>query len=172
MQAGVAHVGESLEALVVGAGGDDGGVELAGGVDVVVVGGEAGVLEGAGLGGVDHAEGDTGLEAEGAHAGDHLDDVAQAVAAAAHVAPRRAHAEARAALVARRPRRRPRRRSAPGAVCARRRPLPPFGCPRAGTPDAAGARGRPMSDGPGPRWAVARRREPPAGWTSRHRWGR
>jgi len=99
VDARVADVREGLEALVVGAGGDDGGVELARGVEVVVVRGQAGLLELAGLLLVDHAQRDADLHAHGAHAGDHLLDVLEGGLAAAHVAPGGAHAEARAAVL-------------------------------------------------------------------------
>ena len=47
--AGLAHVRERLEAIVVGARRDDLAVELGRGVEVVVVGGEAGLGEALGL---------------------------------------------------------------------------------------------------------------------------
>lgn len=99
IDAGVADVRQSLQALVVGAGCDDGGVELARGVEVVVVGSQAGVLELLGLVLVDHAEGHADLHAHRAHARDHLLDVFEACLAAAHVAPGGAHAEPGAAVV-------------------------------------------------------------------------
>lgn len=45
VDAGVANVRESLQSLVVSAGGDDGGVVLAGSVDIVVVCRQSGSLQ-------------------------------------------------------------------------------------------------------------------------------
>ena len=90
----IANVREGLQALIVRAGGDDSGVEFTGGVEVVVVCGQAGVLQFLGLVLVDHAEGDTDLHVHLSDTRDHLLDVLETGLAAAHVTPGGTHAEA------------------------------------------------------------------------------
>ena len=98
VDASIANVGERLQTLVIGPGGDNGGVEFTGGVEVVVVCGQTGILQFLGLVLVDHAESDTDLHVHLADAGDHLLDVLQTGLAAAHVSPGGTHAEPGAAV--------------------------------------------------------------------------
>jgi hypothetical protein len=95
----LAHVGQSFQTLVVGSGGDDGGVVLPRGVDIVVVCGQASRLELIGLVLVDHAECDADLHVHGAYALDHGLDVLQAGLSSSHVTPGCAHAEACASVL-------------------------------------------------------------------------
>jgi hypothetical protein len=95
----LAHVRQSLQTLVVGSGGDDGGVVLPRGVDVVVVCGQASRLELLGLVLVNHAECDADLHVHGAYALDHGLDVLQAGLSSSHVTPGCAHAEACASVL-------------------------------------------------------------------------
>ena len=74
IEARVAHRGERVEPILVGARGDDLAVELRRGVDVVVVVVEAGVLELVRLLGREHAERRAGLHAERAHFANHRRD--------------------------------------------------------------------------------------------------
>jgi hypothetical protein len=90
--AGVAHIGQGVEALLVGAGGDDLVVVVRAGVEVVIVVVEAGVLQGHGLVRRQHAQGGAGLQAQGLHAADHGGQLGQV--AVLQVAPGGAHAEA------------------------------------------------------------------------------
>jgi hypothetical protein len=97
VDARVGHVLDGLEAVIEGARGDDLVVVLARGVDVVVVGREARLLELVGLLAVQHAGGDAGLHAERAHAAHHLEHLVELAAVLLGAAPRGAHAEARRA---------------------------------------------------------------------------
>ena len=88
----LAHVGQGLQALAVGAGGDDVAVELRRGVQVVVVVVEAGGCQRAGLLLVELAQGHAGLQAQCLDAFDHFQHVGHVLGR--RVLPRRAHAEA------------------------------------------------------------------------------
>jgi len=90
---GVLDVADGAEAVVEGVGGDDVGVIFGGGVDVVVVGGDAGFLEGLGFGGAEFAEGDADLHAEGGDIADDVEDVVEAFGAGADATPGGTHAE-------------------------------------------------------------------------------
>src|SRR5205085_10146466 len=61
---------------------------------VVVVGGQAGVVQAAGLVVGEHAQGDAGLHAEAADDADHVQDTVE-LRTVVRAAPRGAHAEAR-----------------------------------------------------------------------------
>jgi hypothetical protein len=91
--AGVADVLEGVEAVLVGAGGDDVAVEFGGGVEVVVVGVAAGLFEAGGLGGGEHAEGAADFHAEVVDGVDEGEDGVE-VFAVFDFAPGGAHAEA------------------------------------------------------------------------------
>mmetsp|Transcript_6268 Transcript_6268/g.13671 ORF Transcript_6268/g.13671 Transcript_6268/m.13671 type:complete len:306 (-) Transcript_6268:208-1125(-) len=93
--AGLAHVGDGLEAVVVGARGDHAGVVLARGVEVVVVGGEASRLELVRLVFGDHAERAADLEPHAVDLLHHLEDPTEGALLVAKLAPRSSHAEAR-----------------------------------------------------------------------------
>lgn len=99
VDARVADVRESLQTLVVGTGGDDGRVELARGVEVVVVGRETSLLQLLGLVLIDHAQRHTHFHAHVPDAGHHLLDVLETGLAPAHVSPCGTHAEPRAAVL-------------------------------------------------------------------------
>ena len=90
----IADVGNGLETVLVRSGGDDVGVVFRTGVEVVVVGSEAGLLELLGLLGVQHAKGAADLKAHAVDATDHVEDVSEGVLLVAQLAPRGAHAEA------------------------------------------------------------------------------
>src|SRR5580700_9660133 len=92
VNAGIAHVVERLQAVLIGARGDDLLVELRRGVEVVIVEIEAGVFEPPRLAGGEHAERGAGLEPERLDALDHGADRIEI--AILRLAPRRAHAEA------------------------------------------------------------------------------
>jgi hypothetical protein len=96
---GLAHIRQSLQTLVVGSGGDDGGVVLSRSVDIVVVCGQASRLELIGLVLVNHTECDADLHVHGANALDHGLDVLQAGLSSSHVTPGRAHAETCASVL-------------------------------------------------------------------------
>ena len=93
---GAAHHRQGVQPVLVGAGADDPAVELGAGVEIVVVGGEAGLGQPRRLMGLEHAEGDAGLHADGVDSAHHLDHGVE-LGAVAHLAPCRAHAEARGA---------------------------------------------------------------------------
>jgi hypothetical protein len=95
----LAHIGESLQTLVVGSGSDDGGVVLSRGVDIVVVCGQASRLELLSLVLVNHAECDADLHVHGAYTLDHGLDVLQTGLSSSHVTPGCAHAEACASVL-------------------------------------------------------------------------
>lgn len=95
----LAHIGQCLQTLVVGSSGDDGGVVLSRGVDVVVVCGQASRLELLGLVLVNHAECDADLHVHGAYTLDHGLDVLQAGLSSSHITPGCAHAEACASVL-------------------------------------------------------------------------
>ncbi len=92
VDAGVAHAVQRVEAVLVGAGGDDLAVELGRGVQVVVVVVQTGLLELFGLALAQHAERDAGLQAERLDRADHLGHGLQVVRLGA--TPGGAHAEA------------------------------------------------------------------------------
>lgn len=98
MDASFLDVADGSETLVVGASRDDAGVVFPRSVHVVVVRRQASIFEFFCLRGINHAQRDAGLHAQGADALDHLLDVPQVRLAATHVAPGGAHAEARAAV--------------------------------------------------------------------------
>ena len=91
----LAHVGQGLQALGIGAGGDDVAVELRRGIQVVVVVVQAGGGQRLGLLLVEPAEGHAGFQAHGLHALDHLQHVGHVLRR--RVLPGGAHAEARRA---------------------------------------------------------------------------
>lgn len=97
VDAGAADAFEGVEAILVGAGGDDLVVVVGAGVEVVVVGGEPGFGEAFGLGVGEHAEGAAGLEAEGADGFDHVEDLVE-LFAVARGTPCGTHAESRGAV--------------------------------------------------------------------------
>lgn len=101
VQSRVPDVLDGLQALVVSPRGDDGGVVLPRGIDVVIIRRKSRLLQLLGLVEIDHAQRDADLHAHAAHAVDHGLDVLEVRLAAAHVAPRGAHAEPRAAVVLR-----------------------------------------------------------------------
>jgi hypothetical protein len=74
LDAGVADMGEGIEAVVIGPGGDDLAIELGRGIEVMIVVVEAGVLEPAGLVRGQHTEGDAAFHAERADTANHLAD--------------------------------------------------------------------------------------------------
>ena len=93
--AGCVDVIQRFEAFFVCAGRDDFVVELRAGVEVVVVGGEAGLAEALGLVFGEHAEGAAGFHSEGAYAAHHFQDAVELAGLLGRIAPGRAHAEAR-----------------------------------------------------------------------------
>ena len=95
----LAHIGQSLQTLIVGSGGDDGGVVLPRSVDIVVVCGQASRLELIGLVLVNHTECDADLHVHGAYALDHGLDVLQAGLSSSHVTPGCTHAETCASIL-------------------------------------------------------------------------
>mmetsp|Transcript_33157 Transcript_33157/g.104889 ORF Transcript_33157/g.104889 Transcript_33157/m.104889 type:complete len:398 (+) Transcript_33157:209-1402(+) len=104
--AGVAHVLDGLQAVLVAARRDYLGVVLGRCVEVVVVGREARILELTRLLRREHAQRGAALHAHLLHAGDHGQDVLEGVLLPAELAPRGAHAEARGAGLLRAARRR------------------------------------------------------------------
>ena len=88
-----------VQAIVVGARGDDLGIVSARGVEVVVVGGEAGVLESSGLVGGKHSQRDARFHAEVAHFANHFQDGVE-LGPVLWASPGGAHAEARCAAIA------------------------------------------------------------------------
>ena len=92
VDAGVAHVTERVEAVLIGARGDDRAVVFRRGIEVVVVVIEAGRLETPRLVLREHAERGAGLEPNRLDAFNHLADVVEI--AILGLAPRRPHAEA------------------------------------------------------------------------------
>ena len=88
----LAHVGQGLQALAVGAGGDDVAVELRRGVEVVVVVVQPGLGQGLGLLLGQLAEGHAGFQAELLHALHHFQHVGHVLGRG--VLPGGAHAEA------------------------------------------------------------------------------
>src|SRR5215813_6606058 len=102
VDAGVAHVAERVEAVLVGARGDDGAVIFRRGVEIVVVVVEAGHLETPRLARRQHAARGAGLEPDRFYAYDHLAHVVEV--AVFRLAPRRSHAEAARGRALRRPR--------------------------------------------------------------------
>src|SRR5262245_8745306 len=99
MNAGIAHMAERIEPLLVRTRRDDLVVELGRCVEVVIVVIEARYLEPPRLLGREHAERRTGLEPERAHALDHRTHLVEV--AVLRLAPGRAHAEAARARRAR-----------------------------------------------------------------------
>ncbi len=95
-EARAARVGDGVEAVLVAAGGDDFAVVFLAGVEVVIVGVEAGGGKAVGLVGREHAEGGADLEAHAVDGADEVEDVVEFVVIA-DVTPGRTHAEARAA---------------------------------------------------------------------------
>src|SRR5690606_6512739 len=67
IDAGLADIADGLEAVFVGAGGDDFAVVLGAGVEVVVVGFQSGLFQAVGLVGRQHAEGHAAFHAEAVH---------------------------------------------------------------------------------------------------------
>src|SRR2546429_3739535 len=102
VDAGVAHVAERVEAVLVGARRDDGAVIFRRGVEGVVVVVEAGGPETPRPALRGHAERGAGLEPDRFDARDHLAHLVEV--AVLRLAPRRAHAEAARARAFRRPR--------------------------------------------------------------------
>ena len=92
--AGVLHVADGFESVVVGVSGDDLGVELARGVDIVIVGGDSGFLEGFCFFGTELAESDADFHSEVGDVADDIEDLVEALGAAADSAPGGSHAEA------------------------------------------------------------------------------
>mmetsp|Transcript_18425 Transcript_18425/g.56079 ORF Transcript_18425/g.56079 Transcript_18425/m.56079 type:complete len:404 (-) Transcript_18425:208-1419(-) len=89
------HVGDGLEPVVVGPRGNDGRVELARRVEVVVVRVEPRVLQLPRLNRVQHPERRADLQALGSYALDHFENLAERLLLVAELAPRGAHAEPR-----------------------------------------------------------------------------
>ncbi|CAI8711243.1 hypothetical protein EMIT0P12_110089 [Pseudomonas sp. IT-P12] len=87
----IPHIGQSLQALAVGAGGDDAAVELRRGIKVVVVVVEAGLGQRLGLLLIEAAEGHAGFQAQGLHPFDHFQHVGHVFGR--RVFPGGAHAE-------------------------------------------------------------------------------
>src|SRR5262249_52642256 len=102
VDAGVAHVAERVEAVLVGARGDDRAVVFRRSVEVVVVVVEAGGLETPRLALREHAERGAGFEPDRFDARDHLAHLVEV--AVLRLAPGRPHAEAAGAPGFRRPR--------------------------------------------------------------------
>ena len=96
---GFPHGGNGVEPVLVGVGGDDLGVKLGRGIEVVVVGGDAGFLELAGFDGGQVAEGDADFDAELGDVADDVQDMLELGLAVADAAPGRAHAEPGGAVV-------------------------------------------------------------------------
>ncbi len=92
--ASVLDVFDGAEAVFVGVCGDDVGVVLGGGVEVVVVGGDAGIAELYGFIGAEFAEGYADFHAEFRDVADDVEDLIEALCAAADTTPSSAHAEA------------------------------------------------------------------------------
>ena len=92
MDAGVAHMVERVEPLLIGARGDDLAVEFRRGVEIVVVVIETGCFSRRACVFGQHAERHAGLEPHRAHALDHGADLVEV--AVLRLAPGRAHAEA------------------------------------------------------------------------------
>ncbi len=90
--AGIAHVLQRVEPVLINAGRDDAAVVLGRGIEVVIVIVEAGVFQPFGLLGLEHAERHAGLHPECAHALDHLTNAIKI--AILWRAPSRAHAKA------------------------------------------------------------------------------
>ncbi len=93
----LADAGQGVQPILIGAGGDHLAIELRGGVQVVIVVVQPGLLEFSGLLVGQHAQGEAGLHAEVMHGADHLDDVIQIFIRG--VAPGGAHAEAACPLL-------------------------------------------------------------------------
>ena len=91
LEAGLAHGPQSVQAVLIGPGGDDFLVELLRGVDVVVVVVEARPLQPLRLVGREHAERHAGLQAQGLHLPDDRGHRRQVPVL--EIAPSRAHAE-------------------------------------------------------------------------------
>jgi len=72
--AGLAYMPQGLQALLIAAGGDNVGIKLRGGVQVMVIGVEAGLFEALSLGGRQHTEGSANLEAQAAYLANHFED--------------------------------------------------------------------------------------------------
>ncbi len=91
--AGVADIFEGIEAVGIGAGGDNLAVEFGGSVEVVVVGVAAGLFEASCLGGGEHAEGAADFHAEIVDGLDEVEDGVE-IFAVFDFPPGGAHAEA------------------------------------------------------------------------------
>lgn len=89
----VLDVGDGAEAVVVGVRGDDVRVVLGGGVEVVIVGGDACIAELFCLFGTEFAEGDADFHAELRDVAYDVEDLLEALRSAADAAPCCAHAE-------------------------------------------------------------------------------
>ncbi len=95
-QPGLLHVCQRFKALVVATRADDLGVELAAGIEVMVVGVESGFLEPLGLRFGQHAQRAAHLQPQLANGRNHLQHFVE-MAVVAHLAPSGAHAKAGAA---------------------------------------------------------------------------
>jgi len=98
---GFADIGEGLKAVFVSAGRDDGGIEFGGGVEIVVVGIQPGLIEPAGLVFVEHAQRAADFDAEGGDVRHHIQNAIE-LFAVAHFAPGGAQTRLTPAALARR----------------------------------------------------------------------
>ena len=94
---GATDVLYGIDAVLVGAGGDDFRVVIFPGVQIVVVGGETGLLELLRLGRVEHPQGAADLHASGGDGADHFEHAVKFLTVA-NLPPGGTHAEACAAV--------------------------------------------------------------------------